>query len=126
MADTSEHLRREQAERARQEVVAERVRIARELHDIVAHHMSVISVHAGMAGYVFDAEPDTARKAVGVIADNSREAQEELRRMLSPLRTGTEADDDANRAHPPRRSRRRSARLRARMPSPAGRSRCCA
>ncbi|WP_414167831.1 sensor histidine kinase [Streptoverticillium reticulum] len=83
-------LRREQAENARRAVAEERVRIARELHDVVAHHMSVISVQAGLAHYVFATDADTARTALGTISATSGEALEELRRLLSVLRVGPE------------------------------------
>lgn len=83
-------LRREQAENARRAVAEERVRIARELHDVVAHHMSVISVQAGLAHYVFATDADTARTALGTISATSGEALEELRRLLSLLRVGPE------------------------------------
>lgn len=86
LATLTEQLRREQEERARRAVAEERVRIARELHDVVAHHMSVISVQAGLAGYVFDSDPGTARQALGTIATTSQEALEEMRRLLSVLR----------------------------------------
>jgi signal transduction histidine kinase len=79
-------LRAEQAERARREVAAERGRIARELHDVVAHHMSVISVQAGLARFVLGSDATTARNALTVIEDTSTEALEELRRMLKVLR----------------------------------------
>jgi signal transduction histidine kinase len=99
LADLTEQLRLEQAARARQAVTEERVRIARELHDVVAHHMSVISVQAGLAGYVFATDLPTVRNALGTIAATSREALEEMRRMLALLRVGPEdfdagADDD--------------------------------
>jgi signal transduction histidine kinase len=87
-------LHREQEERARQAVTEERVRIARELHDVVAHHMSVISVQAGLAGYVFADDPPTARAALDTIAATSREALEELRRMLALLRVDPDGDED--------------------------------
>ncbi|WP_431043204.1 sensor histidine kinase [Streptomyces sp. P1-3] len=80
-------LRREQAERARREVAQERGRIARELHDVVAHHMSVVSVQAGLARFVFSSDPDTARTALGTIEEVSAEALEEMRRMLHLLRS---------------------------------------
>ncbi|MEY9968916.1 signal transduction histidine kinase [Streptacidiphilus sp. MAP12-16] len=89
----TEQLRREQEQRARQAVTEERVRIARELHDVVAHHMSVISVQAGLAGYVFSTDPPTARGALGTIAATSREALEEMRRMLALLRVGPEGTE---------------------------------
>ncbi|BCM68972.1 MULTISPECIES: sensor histidine kinase [Streptomyces] len=85
-AELTRRLRAEQAERARRAVAEERGRIARELHDVVAHHMSVISVQAGLARFVFDSDPATARGALGTIADTSGEALEELRRMLQVLR----------------------------------------
>ncbi|KOY56183.1 sensor histidine kinase [Streptomyces sp. XY332] len=85
-AELARQLRRERDERARRDVAEERARIARELHDIVAHHMSVISVQAGLAGYAFDSAPHTARAALSTIEDTSAEALDELRRMLSLLR----------------------------------------
>ncbi|WP_112468712.1 sensor histidine kinase [Streptomyces triticisoli] len=92
-AKLTAQLRAEQAERARREVAEERVRIARELHDVVAHHMSVISVQAGLAAFVFGSDPATARGALATIGATSTEALEELRRMLRMLRT--EGDDNA-------------------------------
>ncbi|MFJ3925338.1 sensor histidine kinase [Streptomyces sp. NPDC090022] len=82
----SAQLAHEQAERARRAVVDERVRIARELHDVVAHHMSVVSVQAGLASYVFVSDAATARSALGAATAASREALEEMRRMLGVLR----------------------------------------
>ncbi|MFH8795493.1 sensor histidine kinase [Streptomyces sp. NPDC017941] len=76
----------EQHERARHAVAQERGRIARELHDVVAHHMSVISVQAGLAKFVFDSDAKTARTALGTISGTSTEALEEMRRMLRVLR----------------------------------------
>ncbi len=94
-AGLARQLRREQDERARREVAEERGRIARELHDIVAHHMSVISVQAGLAGFVFSSAPATARAALNTIEETSAEALDELRRMLSLLRA-PDADDRAD------------------------------
>ncbi|MCX4764474.1 sensor histidine kinase [Streptomyces sp. NBC_01275] len=96
-AELTLRLREEQAERALRAVAEERGRIARELHDVVAHHMSVISVQAGLARFVFDADPVTARGALGTIEDTSGEALEELRRMLYVLR---EEDPEAAAAAP--------------------------
>ncbi|MEV0255928.1 sensor histidine kinase [Streptomyces sp. NPDC050732] len=86
--ELARQLKREQDERARREVAEERGRIARELHDVVAHHMSVISVQAGLATFVFGSDPATARAALGTISGTSGEALEELRRMLRVLRAG--------------------------------------
>ncbi|GAA3864904.1 sensor histidine kinase [Saccharothrix violaceirubra] len=74
------------AERAARAADDERGRIARELHDVVAHHMSVVSLQAGVARYVLDSDPDTARTAITTVADTSREALSELRRLLVVLR----------------------------------------
>ncbi|MFE9559334.1 sensor histidine kinase [Streptomyces sp. NPDC006703] len=90
--ELARRLHREQEERARRKVADERGRIARELHDVVAHHMSVISVQAGLARFVFDSDRDTARTALDTIDATGKEALEELRRMLKVLRA---ADDGA-------------------------------
>jgi signal transduction histidine kinase len=67
-------------------VAEERLRIARELHDVVAHSMSVIAVQAGYGQYVIDASPKGAKDALGAIQATSRDALEEMRRMLGVLR----------------------------------------
>jgi signal transduction histidine kinase len=86
-ADAEEHRRRE----AEQAVAAERLRIARELHDVVAHAMSVVAVQSGVAAHVIEQRPDEARTMLQNINATSREALNEMRRMLGVLR----ADDDA-------------------------------
>ncbi|MFI9580350.1 sensor histidine kinase [Streptomyces sp. NPDC052236] len=98
LAELARQLRHEQRDRARRAVAEEQRRIARELHDVVAHHMSVVNVQAGMAGYVFDSAPDTARGALRAIAETSHEALGELRRMLTLLRTGPDNVRDGDRA----------------------------
>ena len=90
LARTAEELRRGRAELARRVLVDERVRIARELHDVVAHHMSVISVQAGLARYVLRSDPATADAALDAVLDTSTEALDEMRRMLGLLRLGRE------------------------------------
>jgi signal transduction histidine kinase len=75
-----------QDEAASKAVAEERLRIARELHDVVAHSMSVIAVQAGYGQYVIDTQPADARNALGAILATSREALEEMRRMLGALR----------------------------------------
>jgi signal transduction histidine kinase len=74
---------------ARQAVSAERLRIAREMHDIVAHSMSLISVKAAVGNHVALEQPAEAREALRVIEETSRETLAELRRMLGVLRDGT-------------------------------------
>ncbi|CAM5488725.1 hypothetical protein STENM327S_05707 [Streptomyces tendae] len=89
-------LRAEQADRARREVAEERVRIARELHDVVAHHIAVINVQAGLARFVFHSDARTARDALDAIEGASGEALAELRRMLGLLRAdGVQGADGA-------------------------------
>ncbi|MGH3247406.1 MAG: sensor histidine kinase, partial [Trebonia sp.] len=75
-----------QQQAASSAVGEERLRIARELHDVVAHSMSVIAVQAGYGQYVIDASPDDAKDALGAIQATSRDALEEMRRMLGVLR----------------------------------------
>jgi signal transduction histidine kinase len=77
---------------ADQAVTLERVRIARELHDVVAHHVSVMGVHAGAARRVLGRDADKAATSLGIVEDNARSAIEELHRMLVALR---QEDDDA-------------------------------
>jgi signal transduction histidine kinase len=71
---------------AAQAVAEERLRIARELHDVVAHSMSVIAVQAGFGQYVIDSDVAGARSALDAIQETSRDALDELRRMLGVLR----------------------------------------
>ena len=82
------------AAQAAQAVADERVRIARELHDIVAHHMSVVALQSGLAEYVIDTDLPTARKALGAVGDASREALLEMRRLLDVLRVDHSTDSD--------------------------------
>ena len=81
-----------QDEAASKAVAQERLRIARELHDVVAHSMSVIAVQAGYGQYVIDTQPGDAREALGAIQATSREALDEMRRMLGALRHADEDD----------------------------------
>ncbi len=75
-----------QAERARQQVRQERVRIARELHDVVAHTLAVMTVQAGVGRRLMDKRPEAASIALESIETIGRTAQEELRVVLGLLR----------------------------------------
>jgi signal transduction histidine kinase len=88
-----ERARRAEAERdtrARIAVAAERARIAREMHDVIAHHVSVIVVQADGASYAFDRDPARARQAIDAISRTGRQALNETRRLLGVLRDGEE------------------------------------
>jgi signal transduction histidine kinase len=87
------HLEREQSELAQAAAEAERVRIARELHDVVAHSVSLMGVQAGAAERVIERDPDLARDALRSIQTTSREAIRELRRLLSVLRTAEQPSE---------------------------------
>ncbi len=80
----AEHAVAEQAARA---VADERLRIARELHDVVAHSLSLITVKAGIANHVAAAQPEQAREALQVIETTSRSTLVEMRRLLGVLRS---------------------------------------
>ncbi len=67
-------------------VTEERLRIARELHDVVAHSMTVVAVQAGFGEYVFDTDPAEARAALGNIQQVTREALSDMQRLLGVLR----------------------------------------
>lgn len=85
---------REREQRAQQAGAEERLRIARELHDVVAHAMSIIAVRSGVARLVIDVRPDEAREALGIIEGTSREALAEMRLLVGVLR-GHESQDAA-------------------------------
>jgi signal transduction histidine kinase len=76
------------SEEARRAVADEQARIARELHDVIAHSVSVIVVQAAAADDVFETRPDQARTAIRSIENNGREALAELRRLLGAVRPG--------------------------------------
>jgi signal transduction histidine kinase len=95
-----EQLRRSQAENARQAVMAERVRIARDLHDVVAHHVSVMGVQASAARRVLDSDPVVASQALSAVESTARTAIQELSGLLGVLRADQDPPDDADTARP--------------------------
>jgi signal transduction histidine kinase len=86
--ERTESLRREQVAATRLAVVHEQARIARELHDVVSHHVSVMTIQAGAAGKVLDADPELARGALSAIEASGRETMTELRHLLGVLTPG--------------------------------------
>ncbi|MGH8892674.1 MAG: sensor histidine kinase [Actinomycetes bacterium] len=85
-------LQREQAAEARRAVAEERTRIARELHDIVAHRVSLMTVQAGAAKTVAGVDPEGAVQAMAEVEQAGRQALDELRHLLGVLRPDTEAE----------------------------------
>ncbi|MHC0431859.1 sensor histidine kinase [Streptomyces sp. O3] len=81
-------LEKEREAQSKIAVAAERARIARELHDVVAHNVSVMVVQADGAAYVLDTAPDQAKQALETISGTGRQALAEMRRLLGVLRTG--------------------------------------
>src|SRR5438445_3584294 len=73
-------------------VTEERLRIARELHDVVSHSISTINVQAGVAAHVIDERPETAKEALLAIRDTSKETLRELRGILHVVRQDDEVD----------------------------------
>ncbi|WP_151773370.1 sensor histidine kinase [Streptomyces abyssomicinicus] len=88
LEERAARLERERESQAKIAVAAERARIARELHDVVAHNVSVMVVQADGAAYVLDTAPEQSKKALETISATGRQALAEMRRLLGVLRTG--------------------------------------
>jgi signal transduction histidine kinase len=88
LEERAARLEKEREAQSKVAVAAERARIARELHDVVAHNVSVMVVQADGAAYVLDAAPDQAKTALETISSTGRQALAEMRRLLGVLRTG--------------------------------------
>ncbi|BBH67192.1 two-component sensor histidine kinase [Actinoplanes sp. OR16] len=82
---------RARAEQERRQASEERLRIARELHDVLGHHLSLINVQAGVGLHLMDSRPEQAREALSAIKTASAEALREVRSVLGVLRTEGEA-----------------------------------
>src|SRR6266516_2655197 len=78
--------RQRREDEIRRRVTEERLRIARELHDVVSHSISTINVQAGVAAHVIDERPETAKSALLTIKETSRDTLRELRGILNVLR----------------------------------------
>ncbi|MFI2707797.1 sensor histidine kinase, partial [Nocardioides sp. CER28] len=98
LVDRNEQLRRDAAQQAALAAGEERARIAREMHDVVAHGLSVIVVQADGARYAAEQDPPVAAKTLATISETAREALTEMRRTLGLLR----ADDEAETRPQPR------------------------
>jgi signal transduction histidine kinase len=90
LEERTAELERAKQELARRAVVEERLRLARELHDVVAHAMSVIAVQSGVGAHVAASQPEEVGKALAAIEATSRTALDELRRLLGVLRQDSE------------------------------------
>ena len=134
LEERAARLEREREAQAKVAVAAERARIARELHDVVAHNVSVMVVQADGAAYVMDSSPTRRRTALETISMTGRQALAEMRRLLGVLRTGEHqeageyvpqpgrpADRGPGRDGPRRRASPSTSRSRApRAPLPSG------
>ena len=93
--DRMAEFRRRVSQRRQTEVQAERVRIARELHDVLAHSLSQINVQAGVGLHLMDKQPDKAKEALASIKETSKTALDEVRTVLGVLRAEGGADPNA-------------------------------
>ncbi|MDX3055362.1 sensor histidine kinase [Streptomyces sp. NE06-03E] len=84
--ERAERAERTREEEARRRVAEERLRIARDLHDVVAHHIALVNVQAGVAAHVMDKRPDQAKEALAHVREASRSALNELRTTVGLLR----------------------------------------
>ncbi|MFP5317572.1 MAG: sensor histidine kinase [Acidimicrobiia bacterium] len=91
LEDRARRLEETREEEARRRVAEERLRIARDMHDVVAHSLASISVQSGVAAHVLDKHPDQARDALLAIRQTSKDALDDLRGTLGLLREGEEA-----------------------------------
>ena len=80
-------MERERDTHAAMAAAAERTRIAREMHDVVAHSLSVMVAQADGAGYIIDTAPEQARRAIATVAETGRLALTEMHRLLGVLRS---------------------------------------
>ncbi|GAA1176399.1 histidine kinase [Streptomyces hebeiensis] len=90
--ERAERAERTREEEARRRVAEERMRIARDLHDVVAHHIALVNVQAGVASHVMDKRPDQAKEALAHVREASRSALDELRVTVGLLRQSGDSD----------------------------------
>ncbi|GAA2310631.1 two-component sensor histidine kinase [Streptomyces violaceusniger] len=94
LEERAARLEKEREAQSKVAVAAERARIARELHDVVAHNVSVMVVQADGAAYVLDSSPEQTRQALETISGTGRQALAEMRRLLGVLRTGEPGEEN--------------------------------
>ncbi|WP_432506196.1 sensor histidine kinase [Kineococcus arenarius] len=131
LREQAERARAEQEMRVRQARTTERSRIAREMHDVLAHRLSLVSMHAGALEFRPDADPADVARAAGVIRTGTHEALEDLRDILGVLRaedvTGPAGEEARGRPQPTldalpelaREARQAGGRVRLRVDVPA-------
>jgi len=100
LEDRAARLERERDAQARVAAVAERARIARELHDVIAHNVSVMVVQADGASYALATDPGRAKEALAAISATGRQALAEMRRMLGVLRREEDGPSEARAPQP--------------------------
>ena len=100
LEDRAARLERERDAQAQIAAAAERARIARELHDVVAHNVSVMVVQADGASYALGTDPDRAREALAAISATGRQALAEMRRLLGVLRREEEGGSSGRAPQP--------------------------
>ncbi|HEX3278602.1 MAG TPA: histidine kinase [Thermoleophilaceae bacterium] len=88
LAEKAERAEHERAEEERRAIAAERSRIARELHDVLAHSLSVMVVQSGAARRIVERDPEKAAAAAELVRETGREALAELRHLFGPVRRG--------------------------------------
>ncbi|MCP2635598.1 histidine kinase [Microbacterium sp. HD4P20] len=99
LEERTRELEREREVTAAQAVALDRVRIARELHDVVAHHVSAMGVQAGAARAVLEKDPDAARTALIAVEASARSALHDLRQLLETLRTSSGDSEGESTVH---------------------------
>jgi signal transduction histidine kinase len=92
LAEKAEHAEHERAEEERRAIAAERSRIARELHDVLAHGLSVMVVQSGAARRLVERDPERAAEVAELVRQTGREALTELRHLFGPVRRGQGED----------------------------------
>lgn len=96
LEERTQELERERERSAEQAVALERVRLARELHDVVAHHVSLMGVQAGAARMIMAKDPQAAGQTLARVEESARSALSELRHLLETLRTPGDAADETS------------------------------